>query len=265
MSNPRAHSIHELKPEQLPLLADAQGDGPETLQSVHVLRRNLCRAYIAGDPARFDAHTPGWGAIIQSQEWPEEPTGFGADAGLLWSLLQMVEGWTCLLVDSACAPALAQIMSSELRQPLRTLEDITHLLTKPAPDYRHPAVRRLTLADLDLLEATPLELRSGLWASPRQMIEEGIVACAIVADQIVATALVTALSPRYAEIGVYTLGTHRRQGYATAAASLVARAIQAMGRIPLWGAGAHNAASLRLARKLGFVEVSRRTYLILDT
>ena len=259
MSKPRAFDLREIDPEQYPLLAGALGDRPETLQSVHMLRRGLCRAYLIGAPVQFGA------AIVQSREWPEEPTGFGSDPGLLWALLQRVEGWTCLLVDSACAPALGRIVASELGRSIRTLEDITHLLTTPAPDYRHPAVRRLALADLDLLESTPLELRSGLWASPRQMIEEGIVACAIVAGQIVSTALVTALSPRYAEIGVYTREDHRRQGYATAAASLVARAIQETGRIAVWGAGAHNVASLRVARKLGFVEVSRRTYLVLDT
>jgi GNAT superfamily N-acetyltransferase len=251
--------VRQLAPAEFALLADALGDHAETLQSVHMLRRGLCRAYVAGDP-----HQPA-ASIVQSQDWPEEPTGFGVGADLLWTLLQRVEGWTCILVDSACAPALGRILAAELNRPVRTLDDVTHLLTRPVPDYDHPAVRRLTLADLDLLAAAPLELRSGLWAGPRQMIEEGAVACALVGGQIVATALVTALGPRYAEVGVFTSEDHRRRGYATAAASLVARAIQQTGRIPVWGAGAHNVASLRLARKLGFVEVSRRTYLILDS
>ena len=30
----------------------------------------------------------------------------------------------------------------------------------------------------------------------------------------------------------------------------------------MWSAGGHNAASLRVAEKLGFVEVSRRVYVI---
>ena len=37
------------------ILADALGDTPETTISVHRLRDGFCRAYVAGDPARFDA------------------------------------------------------------------------------------------------------------------------------------------------------------------------------------------------------------------
>ena len=53
----------------------------------------------------------------------------------------------------------------------------------------------------------------------------------------------------------------RGMGFATASASIVARRIQDLGRTPVWSAGEDNAASLRIAAKLGFVEVSRRVYL----
>ena len=56
-----------------------------------------------------------------------------------------------------------------------------------------------------------------------------------------------------------TLEEWRGRGLATAAASLVAQAIQESGRAPMWSAG--NPASLRVAQKLGFVEVSRRVYI----
>jgi RimJ/RimL family protein N-acetyltransferase len=42
----------------------------------------------------------------------------------------------------------------------------------------------------------------------------------------------------------------------------VAQAIQADGRVPVWSCGAPNLASMAIARRLGFEEVSRRTYLI---
>jgi GNAT superfamily N-acetyltransferase len=247
-----------LEQAQYIALADALGDTPETVQSVHLLRRGLCWACVAGDVASFD------GAIVQSIDWPEEPTGFGSDPAVLWALLQRLRGWACILVDSGCAPALAAIMEAERGWRTRFLEDITHVLAGPDQVVRDPVVRRLTLADLKLLASAPLELRAGLWDSPRTLLREGIVACAVVSGEIVATALTTAYSDRYAEIGVYTREGYRGRGYATAAASLVAQGAQEGGRIPVWGAGAHNAASLRVAQKLGFGEVSRRTYVILE-
>lgn len=247
-----------LDPKQYPDLAATLGDTPETVQSVHMLRRGLCKAWLAGDPARFKA------AILQAVDWPEEPTGFGSDPALLWELLQHLDGWTCILVDSGCAAALARILEAELGCRIRFLDDVAHVLARPAPVVRHPAVRRLTMTDLDLLRSAPLELRAGLWPSPRALLAGGIVACTVLSGEVVATALTAACSDRYAELGVYTRQEVRGRGYATAAASLVARAVQEGGRIPVWGAGAHNAASLRVAQKLGFEEVSRRTYVILE-
>ena len=47
-------------------------------------------------------------------------------------------------------------------------------------------------------------------------------------------------------------------GLATASESIVARRIKDLGRIPVWSAGEDNEASLHIAAKLGFAEVSRR-------
>jgi RimJ/RimL family protein N-acetyltransferase len=248
-----------LDPKQHPLLAAALGDTPETVQSVHMLRRGLCRIWAAGEPPSFDV------AILQAIDWPQEPTGLGPDPDLLWELLQQVKGWTCILVDSECAPTLATIIEAELGCRTRFLDDVTHLLAAPARVVPDQAVRRLTMADLELLQSAPLELRAGLWPSPRALLAEGIVACAVVSGEIVATALTAACTDRYADIGVYTQEEVRGGGYATAAASLVARQVQAGGRTPVWSAGAHNTASLRVAQKLGFKEVSRRTYVILES
>ena len=250
--------VRLLEPERHAALAGALGDSPETVQSIHMLERDLCRAYVAGHPACFE------GAIVQPTAWPEEPAGFGPDANVLWGLLQLVRGWTCILVDTGVAPALGRTIEAEMGCRVRYLDDVTHLLTAPVEVSRNEAVRRLTLADLALLEAAPLELRSGLWQDTRQLLAEGLVASAVVSGRVVATALVAACSERYADIGVYTRQGYRGRGYATAAASLVAQGVQAGGRVPLWGAGAHNQASLRVAQKLGFQEVSRRRYVILE-
>jgi predicted GNAT family acetyltransferase len=95
------------------------------------------------------------------------------------------------------------------------------------------------------------------------LLTHGIAACAIVAGQIVSFAHTYARSERHADIGVATVEAWRGRGFGTAAASLVARRVQEAGQTPVWSTGEDNAASLRVARKIGFTQVSRRTYLVL--
>jgi GNAT superfamily N-acetyltransferase len=251
-------SYQPLDLEACRALSDALGDTPETVISVHLLRRGTCKAYVAGDPSRFD------GAIVQANDFPTEPTGFGPDPDILWELLKAVEGWDCILVDSERAPLLGRIIKREMGVGVRYLDDVCHILSRPVATFPHQVVRQLTLSDLELLESAPPELRASCWGSTRALLAEGIVASAIVAGRVVATALTAAISDRCADVGVYTHPDFRRQGLATAAASIVAQRVQESGRTPVWGAGEHNVASLRVARKLGFIEVSRRTYVILD-
>jgi len=229
---------------------------------VHLLQQGTCRAYVSGDPFRFD------GAIVQGLLRPgepdPEPAGFGSDPQILWGLLQAVQGWDCVLVDSEVAPILSETIQRAMGLPVRYLDDVCFTLSQPVKHFRDPAVRLLKLDDLALLESAPQELRASCWDSTRSLLSQGIVACAIVSGRIVATALVAARTERHAEVGVYTHPDYRRRGYATAAASLVARRAQEAGQIPVWSAGDHNLPSLRIAHKLGFVEVSRKTYVILD-
>ena len=187
---------------------------------------------------------------------------FGSAPHVLWRLLRSVQGWDCILAGSECAPTLAKVVKQELGVSVRYLDDISHVLNGPAATYHDAAVRELTRDDLNLLASAPPELRDACWESPRELLSEGFVACAVVSGAIVATALTSARSARYAEVGVYTHQDFRRRGLATAAASIVVRRVQKAGLTPVWSAGEHNAASLRVAQKLGFREVSRRTYVI---
>jgi len=93
-------------------------------------------------------------------------------------------------------------------------------------------------------------------------LREGIVACAIVDQRIVALAHSNARTPNHGDIGVRTAEGFRNRGFATAAAAAVARGLFAAGQTPVWSAGETNTASLRVAAKLGFMQVSRRAYLI---
>lgn len=239
-------------------LADALGDTPETVISVHQLRRGLCRAWTVGNPSRFDA------AIIQGDFLPEEPVGFGVDAERLWELLKPVEGWECIDVSQSCAAALGKIIERETGVRVRYYDDIYHTLGEPAPDFPDKHVRRLTSADLALLESAPHDVQGCGFEGLDAMLSEGVAACAIVDGDIVAIAHTYARSERHADVGVYTLEDWRGRGYATACAAVVARAVQEAGQTPVWSTGPGNLASLRVAEKLGFKEVARTTYVILE-
>lgn len=254
MSNP-------LRPEPLDLqgqrnLANALGDTPETAISVHLLRRGLCRAYAAGDPEDFDA------ALIQAAEDPGEPTAFGDDAHALWDLLRPVEGWWCVNVPASLTPELGKLMEQDLRRPARLCGDVYHTLARPAPPVENSAVRLLALENSPLVEAAPAEVRGTGFGSPRALLSEGIVVGAVISGELAAIAFTSAMTDLHADISIATLEGWRGRGLATAAASLVIRRVQDSGRVPVWSAGENNLASLKVARKLGFEERSRRTYVI---
>lgn len=238
------------------VLADALGDTPETVISVHLLRRGLARAVVAGDPARPLA------AIVQAHDLPGEPVGFGDDGGALWALLRRLEGWMCVNVAHACAAPLSELMAETLGANVRRFDDVYHTLTRPVIPFRDATVRRLTPADLALVEAAPSEVRGGGYGNINTMLAEGIAAGAIIDGRLVAIACTFARTERHADLGVTTLAPWRGRGFATAAASLVAAALQREEITPVWSVGQHNAASLRVATKLGFAEIGRRVYVI---
>ena len=120
----------------------------------------------------------------------------------------------------------------------------------------------LALADLPFVEAAPCELRPRCFATLAAGLTEGAAAGAIVGRRIVAICHTAARSDRHADLGVFTAEEFRGRGMATAAAALVARRIRQAGQIPVWSAGETNTASLRVAQKVGFVEICRRIYLI---
>ena len=247
---------HRADGDERGILIDALGDSPETCISVHLLTQGLCDAYLAGNPAHFR------GLIVQSHQDPGESTGFGADARLLWELLKVAQGWWCVNVSESCASRLGAIVEEETGRAVRYYGDVYHTLTRPAAPFGHEAVRLLNLADLEMLGSAAAEVRGGGWESAERMLEKGIVAGAVAEGRLVATAYTSARSRKHTDVAVSVLEGWRGLGLATAVASLVAREVQKAGQVPVWSCGEDNAASLRVARKLGFVEVLRRTYVI---
>ena len=236
------------------VLADALGDTPETVIPVHQLRHGLCDAYVTGDPSDCAA------AIVQPLSLMEEPFGFGADAEAIWELLSCARGWKHLNVEQSLAGPLAVVMERETSSGVRGYGDVYHTLTEPEVNFHDPVVRELTPEDLPILKAAPAVVEGDL----DTMLREGIAAGAIVAGVLVAIAHTSAITDAYADIGVSTLQLWQGRGLATVAASIVAGRIQDSGRTPVWSAGEDNLASLRVARKVGFVETSRRVYLSID-
>lgn len=236
------------------------GDTPETVIAVHLLRRGQCSAYAVGGLARPDA------VVIQPTHpsLAGEPTAFGPDPEAIWRLLRRLTGWTCVNVSNEVARRLGPIMESHLGRPVRYLGDVYHTLDRPAATFGHPAAKRLARQDLALLAAASPEIRDAalVFGSFEGLLDEGVAAGAVVDGNLVAIACTTAQAGRHADLGVVTGEPWRGRGLAAACASLTAAGVQQAGRVPVWSAGENNGASLRLARKLGFEEVGRRTYVV---
>ena len=248
---PRKASLEERR-----ALAGALGDTPETVISIHLLARGLAEAYVAGDPTRPD------GVILQDGSDPGELMSFGTDTEALWELLRLVEGWWCVSVVESCAEDLGTIIEARTGSRVRYYRDIYHVLRGPVARIHHEAARLLTPDDLELVEAAAVEVRGSGWDSTQEMIEESVVAGAVVKGDLVAIAFTHARSARHADVAINTLMEWRGRGFATAAASLVAQRLQEAGQRPVWSTGEDNLASLRIAQKLGFTPIARRTYVI---
>ncbi|MDE0325484.1 MAG: GNAT family N-acetyltransferase [Candidatus Poribacteria bacterium] len=246
----------KLTSQEYLVLADVIGDTPMTVISASRLQQRMCDAYIAGSLPDVDA------AIVFDAYCSDEPAGFGTDADALWQLLKATDGWSCINVDNSCAASLGALIEADRGTSIRYYGDVCYALLEPVHCYPNESVRRLSLEDVERLAKAPAEIQGNGYKTHEAMLTEGIAAGAVVDGNIVAIAHTYAETKLHADIGVSTLEAWREKGFATAAASLVAQEIQVRGKIPAWSCGEDNIASLRVAQKLGFTEVARRTYVI---
>lgn len=246
------NDIRELAKEEMPRLAAALGDSPETVISWDILTSGTGRAWVAGDIDHPRA------AVIQADAMPGEPVAFGTDADAIAQIAPMVgDGqWSAFQVPTELARQLERPLANVAGTlSITTLEDVYHVLDRPlAPIWRKPNVRLLTRDDADLIGV-------------EEAFEPGehgemIAAAAIANDEIVSLAHTFAWSPKHADIGVSTHEDYRGLGYATSAAALVAEEIVRRGHLPVWSCGAHNEPSMAIARRLGFRETSRKLYIV---
>ena len=241
------------------LVADALGDTPETAIPASLLRRGLAGAYVAGATPPFD------GVVIQSPTLAQEPWCFGSDASAVWGLLRSLNDWGRAAMSPSVSADLANPLADLIAQDtgvwVEHYGDVYHTLTAPVGAFSVLDVRLLTLDDIGLVFAYRGNPRSMGFEACKDLLANGVAAGAIVDGRVVALAYTNAMTAGYGDVGVVTDEAWRGRGFASAAGSIVARGIQERGRTPVWSAGEGNAASLRVAAKLGFVEVSRRVYL----
>ena len=246
----------QLSPADLPELARGLADSIETTIPFHRMMRGSCIAYVVGETTRFEA------AVVHLREDKGELQGFGEDPEALWSILESLEGWRAVNVSPSVAPKLGALIRASTGSRVAYYGDVYHTLTRPAVAHCHPDVRLLSVDDRALFDGVPDDLKPGMRGDVEIVLSEGFVAGAVVDDRLVSAAHTNAVTERYADIGVFTHQDYRNRGYSTSAASIVAGAIQKSGRMPVWSCGEDNLASLRVAAKVGFTEVSRRTYVI---
>lgn len=246
----------QLSPAELPAFASGLSDSLETTIPFHRLMRGTCIAYVVGETTRFQA------AIVHLQEDKGELQGFGENPEALWAILEPLAGWRVVNVSPSVAPKLGALIRASTGSRVAYYGDIYHTLTRPAVAHPHPDVRLLTVDDRALFDGVPDDLKPGMRGDVEIVLREGFVAGAVVDDRLVSVAHTNAITERYADIGVFTDQDFRNRGYSTASASIVAASIQKSGRMPIWSCGEDNLQSLRVAAKVGFAEVSRRTYVI---
>jgi hypothetical protein len=246
----------KLTTQECLVLSDVLGDTPMTVISASRLKHGMCDAYIAGSLPDVDA------ALVFDAYCADEPCGFGTDADALWQLLKVTDGWSCINIDTSCATSLGSLIEADRDTTIRYYGDVYHALLKPVHRYPNEAVRLLTPEDATRLAKAPAEVQGNGYKTHAAMVTDGIAAGAIVDNNIVAIAHTYAENNLHTDIGVSTIEAWREKGFATAAASLVAQEIQTSGKVPVWSCGEDNIASLRVAQKLGFTEVGRRTYVI---
>ncbi len=239
-------------------LADALGDSPETAIPVHLLRLGHGHVHMVGELPDFQA------VVIEDYDVGSELMAYGADAGAALRILQEIPAWDIVNVPHAIAAELAGLLQQEMRLPNHVVDDIYQVPQGPIAIVPNADVRLLTVADAGMLDATPEDIRLGFDDDLHCVLEDELVAAAIVDDQIVATGSTYGLREPFVDIAISTLADFRCRGYARSAASLVAAGTQQAGGVPIWSCAPTNTASLAVAYRLGFREVSRRANIVLD-
>jgi hypothetical protein len=143
------------------------------------------------------------------------------------------------------------VVTDELAAALRGRRTVLRaiLMTLPDPDALPDLEGATPLPDDASLAHLPVALADELAAAPRPIFTvyvDGVPS---------AFAYAPWRSARFFDVSVDTVATARQLGIGTIVAAAMIRHERAAGREPVWGADEGNAASLGLARRLGFTPV----------
>ena len=94
------------------------------------------------------------------------------------------------------------------------------------------------------------------WESPENFLKKGKGYCILDGKNVAAWAFSAAVSSSEIDIGVETSENYRGCGLAAVAAKMMIKYAFDVGKSPVWACHCNNAASKRLAEKIGFVKTS---------
>lgn len=124
----------------------------------------------------------------------------------------------------------------------------------PVEGPARDAVRRLVASDAEAVAglAPDLDWIADTLGGPAALAAGARGFGAFAGERLVSVAVPFYVGERFEELGVVTDPAHRRAGWSTACARAVAADVQSRGRLPCWSTTPDNAASRRVAEKLGF-------------
>ena len=252
-----APNVRLVPADEIPRFLAWLGDTPESAMSHHRVARDLGVARVIGAPGEYRA------AVVQGALWPDEPVAFGSEALEVWGILEETPGWTAVNASTEIAPEIGRLLGRQ--RGVEVSFGPEHYFVR-VPGSALPRAERgariLDRADLALMidATTALAMDGWRFGTAEALLVQGIVAGVVVDAMLVAVAFTSAITPLHAEIGVVTRDEHQRKGFATHAAAVVISEVEARRRIPVWSTAADNAASLAIARRLGFREIGRRVF-----
>jgi GNAT superfamily N-acetyltransferase len=202
------------------------------------------RDLLASEASTVVPHPAGDGFVVWSGErglgvvvGPPDPAVLTRAAHSVPELLafpENVEAVRAVLIEFAAEPAT--IFRAPAGQP---------------PPPPHPC-RRIGPDEIASLDHLAADLHEELSRAAR---DGRSVVAALDGGVPVAFAYVAAETEALWDVSIDTIPSHRRRGFAAAAALDLMRSMRRRGKTAVWGAAASNPASANLARRLGFVEV----------
>lgn len=117
---------------------------------------------------------------MQSEANPGNVYAFGVSPDAIQELLESATGWRSVSALGPVALLLGPAIEQQAGVKVSYETAVYHTLNEPVVGYRDTAVRRLNLQDAYLLDVAPQHLQVGAFGDPRALVEDGIVACAIV-------------------------------------------------------------------------------------